>query len=169
MPGKLIVAGLVAALLLPVSAGDDPWRGKSKSDVVAALGQPTKTKKSSGGRETLVYKLIRIDKDAPPDAGMRVFELPGVGWVAKKPDPGASAETVSIEPTRVDEEGRPVAGGVTTTHSTETSWEKGQKKTSGEPGPVDEPRRRSKVTVKFVLDAGGDVAEWSVSGKNEEP
>lgn len=143
---------------------DDPWAGKTESDVVTLLGEPTKTKDVADGGRVLTYKLVRLAEGAVPPTGMTVLNVPGIGVVGQMPKPGAvKAGDTTIAPTRVDARGRPIEGGVTTEESLTMSWDPdtGEVERSWEEGPA----IRGKVTLKFHVTADGGIESWSVSPK----
>ena len=168
----LTVCITAAAALAPAWGGDaeaepkDLWKGRHRTDVVALLGEPSKTKKASDGSTVLIYKLIRVGEKAVPGPNFRVLDLPGVGLVGrvvKNEDPSGS-ETPTIEPAGFDDKGRPFPGATRTeTASTAWGWQTGEG-TGPEP-PQKGPRSGGKVRLEIVLDASGFVEDWSVSPK----
>ena len=157
----LTVCVTAAAALAPAWGGDaesepkDLWKGKHRTDVVALLGEPSKTKKTPDGGTVLIYKLIRVGDKAVPGPSFRVLDLPGVGLVGrqvKNEDPSYS-EITTIEGGS-DDEGRPVSPGVPKT---------GER--IGPAPPQKGPRSGGKVRLEISLDASGIVEDWSVSPK----
>lgn len=167
---RAIRVGLVLALAVgPIVAADDParfWDGKSKTDVVLLLGEAPKSKRGADGGERLTYWLVRLREGAHPQPGLIPIQLPGVGLVGRQLDDLDTTRT-TIEPTTIDDRGRPVGGGVTYTDSTSTTWNVGKKDKDGEPKKAEGlPRDRGKdvlgrVKVVFQLDAQGRVLSWS--------
>ena len=146
---------------------EDPWRGKSRADVEAMLGVPDKIKKGQEG-ETLVYKMLRFAEDAEPTPGMVLLELPGVGLVGRVPefDDPRYRETTSIEPSGYDEQGRPVAGGVSTSSSYSKSIHIGKDDNPPDPTP-NAPESVGKAKLVFHI-AGDHVRDWSISSKGKK-
>lgn len=160
-----VLLGLLAPSLAPRAAdasGEDPWNGKSRTEVIQALGEPAKVKRASDGSETLTYTFRRVAPDAPPHPDALLLHVPGVGLVAKI-GKGGSADALSVEPPLYDEQGRPAGGGLTRTTSAGTSYdlETGEVKHTGD---SDNPEVRGKVKVRFELDARGVVRDWSFTG-----
>jgi hypothetical protein len=161
MGAVVCLAGVCAA---EPAKNEDPWAGKTKSDVVALLGDPTKTKQIAEGGEELTYKFKRLEEGAVPPVGMTVLNVPGIGVVAQVPKTVSRGEgDTTITPTRVDKKGRPVEGGVTTEESTNISWGTDGKKV--ERSWEERPAIRGKVTLKFNVTAAGEIASWSVKPK----
>ena len=159
----LLAAGFLALVHAGESAAEDPWAGKSRSDVETLLGKPTKTKDAGDGTEVLIYKFVRLHEGAVAPVGMSMLNVPGVGVVGQMPDPGTFDDDLGIEPTRVDKYGRGVEGGMrgedeysvsydTETKKVERSWE-------------ERPSIRGKVTLRFRVNADGEIESWSVSPK----
>jgi hypothetical protein len=169
MRRKLWVAWVTVACLAGVCAAaaatdEDPWAGKTKSDVVALLGDPTKTKDVSDGGEMLTYKFVRLEEGAVPPIGMTVLSVPGIGVVGQMPKSGSRSEgETTITPTQVDKKGRPVEGGLTTETSTNISWDSDGKEV--ERSWEERPAIRGKITLKFNVTAAGEIESWSVSPK----
>lgn len=170
-PFGLVVAAACLVAWCPAHAGDspageDPWHGKPRSEIVKLLGEPDKAKPVRGGGETLAYTLYRIAPDAPPHPQALLIEVPGVGVVARI-DRSLGAERMTIEPPMYDEQGRPVGGGLTSTRGASTSYDLDEGKLSRSSTQDDKPLVAGKVKVRFVLDASGQVVDWSVSGKKK--
>lgn len=162
----LVVSVLVAGAGPVLSAGD-PWLGRSRDDVVALLGEPSKAKPSAHGA-TLTYKLARPHTERPAPPGGRVISVPGVGVVVRMPEPGApAARGESLGSIEVDEHGRPLGTGVEQPpEEYSVTWSKGGERTV-ESTFEEPPALGKKLTLKFELDAAGLVAGWSVSPKSE--
>jgi len=171
--GTILVAALMgfSASLLARGAEapaqePDPWTGKPRTEVIQALGEPSKIKQGSHGGETLIYSFRRVGPDAPPHPDALLLHVPGVGLVAKI-GKGGGAEALTLEPPRYDEQGRPVEGGLTRNSNATSSYdlETGEvKHTSSEP---DNPEVRGKVKVRFEVDAQGVVTAWSATGNKQ--
>jgi hypothetical protein len=174
MRPELLVA--LAALFLgwPAQAAEsggsprteDPWIGKPRSDIVAILGEPDKAKRSAAGTEAMVYKMFVVGADVEPRADMVLVDLPGIGPVGRiLPGPSESEESITIEPSGLDESGRPT-GGLTRSRSYETSVELGRDKAKPpRTEATPEPKRRGKIKVTFELGPDGRVETWIVSPK----
>jgi len=149
---------MVALATIPVRGDEpgregDPWKGKTRLEVIDQLGEPSKVKKAGRDGETLTYKFFRMNPTDIGRSGLRVMPVPGVGLVGVKA-PGAGDDTpMSIGPTEFDgETGRPAGGGISTSESVSRADTQGNT-----------PAR--KVKMVFVLDANGRVKDWSVAGK----
>lgn len=160
----MTVGCLVGVWAAEPAEDDDPWAGKTRSDVVTLLGEPTKTKRVAAGGEVLTYKLVRLEEGAVPPAGMTILNVPGIGVVGQMPKAGAAKPgDATITPTQVDEKGRPVEGGVTTEESLTISWDADTKEV--ERSWEERPAIRGRVTLKFNVTAAGGIESWSVSPK----
>jgi hypothetical protein len=146
----------------------DPWIGKSRAEIVHLLGEPDKAKTDRNGVETLTYKFVRVDPDAPPGPAARILHVPGVGLVARIDKAMTrSADPMQIEPTVLDEQGRQTSGGTTPGRSASTSYDPKTGKTTKDWDGLDNPVVKGKATVKFVLDAEERVVQWSAPGKKK--
>jgi hypothetical protein len=160
---------MVALATVPVRGEEpgregDPWKGKTRDEVVEQLGEPNKNKKAGRDGETLTYKFFRMNPTDIGRSGLRVMPVPGVGLVGVKA-PGAGDDTpMSIGPTEFDgETGRPAGGGISTSESVSRTYDPETDKmvvTGDTPGNT--PAR--KIKMVFVLDANGRVKDWSVAG-----
>jgi hypothetical protein len=158
------VGCLVGVWAAEPASDDDPWAGKTKSDVVTLLGDPTKTKDVADGGQVLTYKLVRLAEGAVAPAGMTVLNVPGLGVVGQMPKSGATVEgDTTITPTEVDKKGRPAGGGVTTEETVSVSWDTDTKEV--ERSWEDRPAIRGKVTLKFHVTESGEIESWSVAPK----
>lgn len=172
MTREILVWGAAVCLFVAgsgevLSESPDPWRGKSRQDVLSLLGEPTKSK-TGRGEETLTYKLIRLTLESSLAPGVLIVDLPGVGLVGKiERDPETRADDTMYQPTEFDEEGRPIAGGFKEEPERSISWdtETGEVERDWDPSLPDDLARASKLTVKFRLNAEGLVEDWSVSPK----
>ena len=164
----LIAASMVLACLSGVQAAksksaQDPWSGKTSTDVVMLLGEPTKTRKTDDG-SVLIYKLLRLEPDAVAPATMIVLDVPGIGVVARMlKDDSMRGVEISIEPTEVDKRGRGTGGGVTEQETASVTWNTDSRKI--EHSWEERPAIRGKLTLKFELDPHGTIESWSVSPK----
>jgi hypothetical protein len=140
------------------AVAEDVWTGRTRSELVTTLGEPTSRKRLPGGGERLVYKLVRFEEGTAP-AGMIVITLPGIGLVGRPASEQPVPEEVSVEPTVVDEDGQLVAGGVTTRQTKEITWSSkdGLEEAPEEP---EQPATLGKIKVAFVLDPQGTVRDW---------
>jgi hypothetical protein len=143
----------------------DPWKGKSRSEVLTLLGDPTKAKKSENGEELLIYRFVRLDENAVAPVGMAVLNVPGIGVVGRRLGADTREQPeVGIEPTELDKRGHRTGGGVTEQEESHTiTWDKEGKHV--EPAWEERPATRGKVTLKLWLNRDGEVASWSVSPK----
>jgi len=169
MRNAFLVTGMVLFAMLPAWAAEakqkeeDPWIGKTRAEVVEMLGKPQKVGRPGRDGERLTYKFFRIDPELPLPLDMRMILVPGLGMVAAAGTPatGNSAD-VAIGPTEFDKHGRGTTGGNTTESVSRTyELESGKLEHSG-------PQRSAvlgKVKLLLVLDRGGLVTSWSVSGK----
>ena len=160
-----LLLGLAASHLARAAdaPAEDPWTGKARADVIQALGEPAKIKRASDGGETLLYTFRRVPPDAPPHPDALLLHVPGVGLVAKI-SKGGSADTLTDAPPVYDEHGRPAGGGLTRTSSASTSYDPKTGKVEHTASEADNPEVRGKVKVRFDLDAGGVVRNWSFTG-----
>jgi hypothetical protein len=158
-----ILACLSAARAADPAPAEDPWSGKTKTDVTNLLGEPTKAKKSADG-SLLTYKLLRLEQDAIPSSSMIVLDVPGIGVVARMlSDYSSGGSDVTIEPTELDRQGRGTGGGVGEQESASISWNTESKTT--ERSWEERPAIRGKLTLKFRIDPSGAIESWSVSPK----
>lgn len=149
----------------PVPAEVDPWEGKPRSEIVQLLGEPAKSKNDRYGRETLTYKFFRIDPNARLGPEVMLLQVPGIGLVGRV-DEAVAAGPSTFEPPTIDEQGRPSGGGVPAgTDSASSSYDPKTGEVTRSGLGTENPPVKGKVKVRFVLDAGGRVEEWSVSGK----
>jgi hypothetical protein len=141
---------------------EDPWTGKGRDDLLTLLGEPTKKKADGKGSEQWTYKLVRLDPDAPPQPGVAVLNVPGIGMVGQLPAPGTPEGNMQLDAAGYDNDGRPTSGGWQPQEEASVSWGKDGKKVeySGD----DTPSVQGKLTLKFHL-TGGRVERWSVSPK----
>ena len=163
MRSTLLVAFLLVSLL-PLAAADlDPWIGKSRDDLLAVLGEPNKTKKSDAG-QLLVFKLVRLEEDSPPPSGMQVLKVPGVKGMLGLMPPKALVPTADSVSTMGPEDkyGRGGGGDVETSESHSISW---SKEDGLERSWDEQPAIRGRLTLKFTVDAAGNIVDWSVSPK----
>jgi len=177
MRGLLSAAGLTLICLTATLAADpaanqaaeDPWIGKHRAKITNLLGEPTKSKKTDDGGETLTYKLLRLDENVTPGRDIIVLHVPGVGLVGKKHRPdSAPEESIEIEPSGLDGEGRMVGGGLTTENSSSRTWDpKTGEKTGDWPERDGKPATRGKFKLQFVLDPNGIVIDWSTLNKKK--
>ena len=158
------LAWLAAWTADPPAPQTDPWKGQPRAEIIRLLGEPDKVKKGSGGSETLTYTFYRIAPDAPPHPDALLLNVPGVGLVARI-DRSAAPDPLTVDPPQYDEQGRPAGGGVTRTSSTSTSYDPKTGEVSHSSSGPDNPLVAGKVKVRFTLDAGGRVTDWSASGK----
>ncbi|ANM31542.1 hypothetical protein ABI59_21215 [Acidobacteria bacterium Mor1] len=171
----LVVSGLLVALLSAgtLHAGEepaaqaDPWIGKPIADVIAILGTPTKVKGSEGGPRTLTYRLLRIRPGAVPPPGVGLVQLNGIGMVgqdqvAKSPDP----DSIRIEPTELDRQGRSVNVGTGGAQVQEAGATYDLKSKELKTTPDPNAGVLGKLKVRFRVDAGGKIVEWTVSPKS---
>jgi hypothetical protein len=143
---------------------EDPWKGKTRSDVITLLGDPTKTKKTDDRGSVLIYKLLRLQEEAIPPPGLTVLDVPGIGVVGQMQTTRTMTGTdVDILPTEVDKQGRGTGGGVTEEENVSISWDKDGKKV--ERSWEERPAIRGKLTLKFNIAPGGEIESWSVSPK----
>jgi len=89
--------------------------------------------------------------------------VPGIGLVAKI-GKGGNADTLSMEPPILDEQGRPAGGGLTRTSSAGSSYDLETGEVKHTASESDNPEVRGKVKVRFELDAQGIVRDWSFTG-----
>jgi hypothetical protein len=166
----LLALGLLWIVTLPVRASDpkaadeDPWNGKTRDEVVQKLGEPQKVKKAGRDGETLTYKFFRANPADIGKSGLRLIPVPGVGLVGVRA-PGVGIDsTLAIGPTDFDKEGRPMGGGLSSSESVAGTYhpETGEMEidTTGVGATP-----AGKIKLVFVLDAHGQVREWSASGK----
>lgn len=159
-----IVAGLLAILLVPVLAADDPWVGRSRDEVVAALGEPDKAKEARGGGETLVYRFFRLREGAVPGPRMTPVAVEGIGALYRVvPD---DLEPLEYEPTGIDADGRPVAGGPRSNFGGSTSYDAGTGAIERDWDDDDTVDVAGKVKLTLTLDPSGRVTEWKVAPKD---
>lgn len=164
--GTIVACVILGCLPLTAAAAekkdDDPWKGKSRSEVIALLGEPAKTKDARQGGEKLVYKFVRLEEGAIPPPGVAVLEVPGIGVVGRLPQAGAmQGGEMEVEPTETDRRGRKRGGGLTREESVSVTWEDGKKRV--ERTGDDRPAIRGKVTLKLVVGPDGKVESWFVS------
>lgn len=168
---------LAAGALTPTRAADepDPWIGKPAADVVALLGEASRSKQEKDGGRTLSYKLLRLEDGVLPPPGVMPLALPGVGLVGVveprrgSPRPGS----VGLGPVELDDQGRAVGGGgLEQTASASMGWSSSKGKQQDVKGDPGRPGTRGKITVKFRVDPDGRIREWSApppgSDKNGE-
>jgi len=162
--------GLAGLAAFAVRAADpkapeaDPWEGKPRAEIIRLLGEPSKAKKGADGRETLTYTFYRIAPDAPPHPDALLLHVPGVGLVARV-DRGGAPDPLTLEPPQYDDQGRAAGGGLTRTSSASTSYDPKTGEVSHKSTGPDNPLVAGKVKLRFVLDAGGLVTDWSAPGK----
>jgi hypothetical protein len=161
-----VLLGLSASRLARAAgepAGEDPWIGKARAEVIRALGEPSKIKRASDGSEALLYTFRRVPPDAPPHPDALLLHVPGVGLVAKI-GKGGSADTLSMDPPLYDEQGRPAGGGLTRTSSASSSYDLESHEVKHTASESDNPEVKGKVKVRFDLDERGVVRDWSFTG-----
>jgi hypothetical protein len=166
MRGKWWVVLLLVGFLAGSWAGEDPWTGKSRADVVTLLGEPKKAKTSKDGGELLVYKLVRLREGTVPEPGMSVLNVPGVGVVGLWAAPQSMSDVeAGIAPTTVDRHGRSAEGGAGAPAPEEASisWDLDKKEVTR--SWEERPAIKGKVTLKFQVNAAGEIESWSVSPK----
>ena len=156
----LVLTTLPAPGADPRSGDEDPWKGKTRDDVVQKLGEPQKVKRAGRDGETLTYKFFRVNPADVGMSGLRVMPVPGVGLVGVEV-PGVGDDTVwNTAPTETDEKGRPSGGGSLSSRTSRTyDPEKGGTSDTVGNTPA------GKIKLRFVLDAHGRVKDWSVKGK----
>ncbi|HXV76875.1 MAG TPA: hypothetical protein VD788_11225 [Candidatus Polarisedimenticolaceae bacterium] len=172
MLGRLVVGLLLLSVAsrAPAAEADaprqDPWKGKTRSEVVGLLGEPDKTKTDKQGVLSLTYRFNRIDPMAPSQPDAIFLQVPGVGVVARidksrRPPPDA----MTIEPPQFDEQGRQTAGGVSETRSATTSYDIDSKEVSHSTSASAGPPGGSRVTLRFEIGSDGRVVDWTTTGE----
>jgi hypothetical protein len=141
---------------------EDPWTGKSRDDVLTLLGEPTKKKADGKGFEQWTYKLVRLDPDLPPQPGVMVLNVPGIGMVGRLPEPGILTGSMTLESSGYDKEGNLRSGGWQPEEGASVSYGKDGK--TVEYTDEKTPSVQGKLTLKFYL-TGGRIERWSVSPK----
>lgn len=168
-------AWVAAAILLSLGAGGpattdaDPWRGKPREEILSLLGRPDKSK-SRSGKESLTYKLFRLDDESALAPGLLVADVPGVGVVGRfERAPAVRGDELKYQPTDFDEDGRPIPGGFREEQTASVSWdsETGKAKRDEDLEIPGDSARGGRLTIKFHLDADGRVESWSVSPKKQ--
>ena len=157
-----IVLALLA-LALPAIAADDPWVGRTRDEVVVALGEPAKAKLSKDGSGRLVYKFHRLREGAIPGSRMMPVAVDGVGTVYRIL-PREEGD-LAFEPTTIDDDGKPVAGGVRRNEGGGSSYDPKTREFEKDWDPADDVAVAGKVKLTFEIGADGRVAAWSVSPK----
>jgi hypothetical protein len=161
----LLAVGCLAGAWAADAPAEDPWKGKTRADVTALLGEPTKTKTSGDGTEALTYKLYRLHEDAVPPPEVMVLNVPGIGVVGQMQQLDTlGAGDVALVPDERDRKGRGTGGGVGSgeeSYSVEYDPKSGEVTRSWE----EKPAFRGKVTLKFQVSGDGSVESWSVSPK----
>lgn len=151
------------------STDPDPWKGKSRPEIVQLLGEPDKAKTDRDGIETLTYKFFRVDPDAPPGPAAILIHVPGVGLVARVDKKlTRDADPMYIDPTVLDEQGRRTSGGASPSQSASTSYDPKSGEMTRTWDGQEHPVVKGKATVKFVLDSDGRIVEWSAAGKKQK-
>ncbi len=146
------------------AAEPDPWRGKSRAEIVTLLGEPHKTTRGAAGAETLTYRLVRLDESAIAPQGMSVLNLPGIGIVGRMHDiDPRDGREVSMGPTELDKRGRGTGGGIEEEQSFDVTWnsDKGQLERSWD----ERSAIRGRLKLVFELGPAGAIERWSVSPK----
>jgi hypothetical protein len=151
---------LSAELTSEVPPAEDPWRGKRREDLELLLGVPDGERQAAHGGRVLTYKLVRLADAARAPDDVLVLDVPGVGVVGRlsRRGPQSGAQD-SVEPTEVDNRGRSVGGGITTSESHSISWDKesGNVERSWE----ERPALAGRVTLRFELAGDGTITSWS--------
>lgn len=157
---------LLAALPLRAAAqgpgGDDPWKGKTRDEVVQLLGEPDKVANAGRDGERLTYKLLQVDPADLIQPGLRLIPVPGVGLVGQASKTRSGTDTLAIGPTEYDDKGRPTGGGIASSESVTMSYDPKTGKVERS-GP-DNPPPAGRLKLRFVLGADGRVVDWSVTG-----
>lgn len=155
-----LMLGTAAVAQAPETAKDtDPWIGKKRGEVVAMLGRPDKVK-SSGSKETLTYRFVRVTDEPAVPPGIELVPVPGVeGSVGRMYRRDSTA--ISMTGTQVDARGRVAEEGIGGEESRNISWSKKDGKTITDSAD-DRSAVLGKCTVKFKL-TNGRVTDWSVS------
>ncbi len=158
-----IVLALLA-LALPAIAADDPWVGRTRDEVVVALGEPSKAKVAKDGSGRLTYKFHRIREGSVPGPRMIPVTVDGVGTVFRIL-PREEGD-LHFEPTSIDDDGNPVAGGVRRDPGGSTSFDPKTREFEKSWDPADDVEVAGSVKLTFEFGADGRVASWSVSPKS---
>lgn len=154
-------AGILAS---EVDDAPDPWLGKSRDEVVHALGKPTKERSTRGDGARLVYRLHRLVEGAVPGPRMTVVEVAGVGTLVRVLP--ASRDDPRFDPTRLDGRGVLRPGGTVEDEGRSVTYDPDTRSFERDWDPDDVVEVAGKVTIRFDLDARGRVVDWSVSPKS---
>jgi len=171
---SLLSLVLVPALVRAAEPGapaEDSWAGQPREAIEAILGDADSVKPVGGGETQLVYKMRRLAPGEPVGEGVVVFQLPDGGLAGRVLHGRMTNEKVGLEPSALDEHGRPVPGGFSRSESQSASVQVGrgkERKLETDPFSVTGPPVQGRVKVVFVVGADGRVARWQVDPKREK-
>lgn len=158
---RFAIVILLVALALPALAADDPWVGRSRDEVLVALGEPAKAKLAKDGSGRLVYKFHQLREGSVPGPRMIPVAVDGVGTVFRVLP--REAGDVQFEPTTIDGNGAPIVGGTRTNEGGGASYHPDTGKFETKWDPDDNVDVTGKVKLTFELGTDGRVVTWAVS------
>jgi hypothetical protein len=172
-----IVATTLGAQGASLAAEPITWVGRTRDEVVALLGRPDKSKKAKNAKKAkgdkdgrvLVYNVYRLAEGAVVEGGVVVFDLEGVGTVARPRLAAVPSEAaVAVEPIELDAEGRRTGGGVGRSETYSRSIALGKDDPDPQPRGGGLPAHEGKLKLSLVVNGEGRVESWDVSPKPRE-